>query len=348
MMRRSIILILMLVITQAQLALAETRYANGEERLPLPNQSSRSEYRPYSPQEQEEKQLEAISLYMILMRENDNNAWAPFQLAIIFAQNGRDTLALRYLRLSSQRGLWYYYDLLENSAFDHIRENEVYQQILAETKARYLQQAAGNEGKPFYALPKGDRPAQGWPVVIALHDVGESASISEFERQFYQQLGCIYIELNATQMLSEATFRWSNVSEQGTQQALQNALNSLNKVDKIDTSRVYLLGQGQGSLQAANLLASHPQYYAGALIISPRGQNPLATHSRASNKRIFISYFTQRDPDEASHAKHYAHLFSPHNQVKLHGDKTMENTSTQWKTRYTQPLLWLLGKANNA
>lgn len=340
--RMILTLLTALVITQT--ALAEIRYSNGEERLSLPHELSRPKLSPYSPQEQEEKQLEAISLYMILMREENNNPWAPFQLAITFAQKGRNDLALRYLSLSSQRGLWYYYNLLENNAFDQIRGSDTYQQVLSETKARYLQQAIGNEGKPFYTLPQGAPPPQGWPVIVYLHDFGESANITKQERSFYHQLGCVYIELNATQMLSEDTYRWSKISELTTHQAIQRAILSRKNVDKLDSTQVYLLGQGQGSLQAANLLANYPQHYAGGLLISPKGANIPAATSQANDKRIFISYLEQEDSEVSVNADYYLSLFTPHNRVKLQTYKDNDDTYAKWKTRYTQPLLWLLGK----
>ena len=54
-----------------------------------------------------------MSLYLTLMREDGRNVWAPYQLAVSSAEKGQTELAERYLQLSADRGLWYYYNLLE-------------------------------------------------------------------------------------------------------------------------------------------------------------------------------------------------------------------------------------------
>lgn len=70
-----------------------------------------------------------MSLYLTLMREDGRNVWAPYQLAVSSAEKGQTELAERYLQLSADRGLWYYYNLLEDDAFNSIQHSATYQSI---------------------------------------------------------------------------------------------------------------------------------------------------------------------------------------------------------------------------
>lgn len=157
---------------------ADMRYPAGEEPLELPAHSALNAQLSRSAQNQEDKKLGAMSLYLTLMREDGRNVWAPYQLAVSSAEKGQTELAERYLQLSADRGLWYYYNLLEDDAFNSIQHSATYQSILAATKARYLQHARHYEGKASYAMPDGEAPPEGWPTVIFLHTYGKAAAIN--------------------------------------------------------------------------------------------------------------------------------------------------------------------------
>jgi len=81
------------------------------------------------------------------MSEDNHNVCAPYQLAASSAEKGQTELAERYLQLSAKRGLWYYYNLLEDDSFTNIYHSATYTSILAATKARYLQHTHQFESK---------------------------------------------------------------------------------------------------------------------------------------------------------------------------------------------------------
>lgn len=105
---------------------AEMRYPAGEEPLELPAHSALNAQLSRSAQNQEDKKLGAMSLYLTLMREDGRNVWAPYQLAVSSAEKGQTELAERYLQLSADRGLWYYYNLLEDDAFNSIQHSATF------------------------------------------------------------------------------------------------------------------------------------------------------------------------------------------------------------------------------
>ncbi|MGQ8708247.1 alpha/beta hydrolase [Serratia sp. TSA_198.1] len=341
-----ILALLLALFTRPSFA-TEMRYPAGEEPIELPAHSLLNAQLPRAAQSQEDKKLGAMSLYLTLMREDGSNVWAPYQLAASSAEKGQTELAERYLQLSANRGLWYYYALLEDDAFNSIQHRATYQSILAATKARYLRHAPLFEGKASYAIPDGTPPAGGWPIVVFLHGYGKGANISPEERLLFSEMGVAYIEINGTQMLSENSFRWSNYSEESTQNAIQQALRPQDEL-QLNPQKIYLAARGQGALHAANLLSKYPQFYAGAMLIAPNGEIKPAQQSLAANKKVVVAYYDRQNFSEQALALHFANLFSENNQVETLHFPQGENAEGGWQARFKRPLQWVLNQAPDA
>lgn len=326
----------------------ETRYPVGEEPITLHPHSPLNAQLPRSAHSQEDKKTEAMSLYLTLTREDERNIWAPFQLAASSAEKGQTELAERYLQLSAKRGLWYYYNLREDSAFKSIQQSDTYRSILAETKTRYEQYAQQFEGKAKYDVPHGTPPTGGWPTIVYLHPYGKAAEITPQVRLLFAEAGVAYIELNGTQMLAEDSFRWSNFSEESTHSAIQRTLQELTPRLKLNPQQVYLAAHGQGALHGANIMAKYPQFYNGALLIAPRGTIPPAQHSLAENKRIMVAYYDRKNFNDHALALHFANLFNPRNQVETRYFSQGKDAIEGWQERFYQPLRWVMGKTENA
>ncbi|MEB7586734.1 hypothetical protein NGC36_15790 [Serratia rubidaea] len=343
-----LILALLTAFNTSPVSATEMHYPAGEEPVELPADSPLHTKLPRSAHSKEDKKTEAMSLYLTLMREDEHSIWAPYQLAVSSAEKGQTELAERYLQLSAKRGLWYYYNLLEEDAFNTIQHGKTYQSILAQTKARYQQHAQRHEGKASYTLPQGQAPAGGWPTVVYLHSYGKQAKISAEEKLMFGAMGVAYIELNGTQMLSENSFRWSNYSDESTHNMVQRTLHDLTPQLGLNPQAVYLFGRGQGALHAANLLAKYPQSYAGGLLVAPVGAIKPATQSLASNKRIVIAYYKRQKFSEQAVALDFSELFGAKNQVQVQHFSQPESATQGWLMRFAQPLEWMLGKEPNA
>lgn len=307
-------------------------------------------YSPISPQEenntdqQHDDLLEESTLYFSMMYNDKNNSWAPFQLASVLASQGKWAMAEYYLRLSSNRGFWYYYNLLEEQVFYPIHRTKVYQRILAETKARYLKKAAGHEAKPFFIIPpQTPPPPSGWPVIVFLHDFANSAQVVPEKTFFYQNMGYAYIELNGTQMLSENSYRWSS-SVRHTQYAVHTALQQLSTKTVINSQKIYLIGQGQGAFHAAKLLAKDDHRYAGGLLISPNGKIQTITHSHAKGKRIYLVSNEKQEKTTQNNVQYLSNLFAKNNQVNSSHYSSNTHNITEFLQRYTYPILWMTGR----
>lgn len=339
-----LILAMLTTFATSSLFATQVQYPAGEEPVKLTLHGLLSNQVPRPAYSKEEKKAEAMALYLKLMREDERNVWAPFQLAAFSAEQNRVELAERYLQVSAKRGLWYYYNLLENRSFAKIKTSNIYQSILAETKIRYQQYAPQFEGKAQYTVPEGEPPAGGWPTVIYLHPYGKAPTISQEEKALFANIGVVCIKLNGTQMLAEESFRWSTHSEKSTQKAIQRTLKELSPTLHLNHEQVYLTARGQGALHGANLIAKYSQFYAGALLIAPEGIISPASYSKAKNKRIMITYYERQKANEQELALHFAKLFKANNSVKTQHFDLGEDAMGGWQARFTQPLHWMLGK----
>ncbi len=109
----------------------------------------------------------------------------------------------------------------------------------------------------------------------------------------FSEIGMAYIEINGTQMLSENSFLWSNYNDESTQSAIQRVIQRLAPVLKLNVKQVYLSGSRHGALHAANLIAKYLHFYAGALLIAPKGViQPVQPF--AAYKRIVVVYYDRQ------------------------------------------------------
>ncbi|WP_240651689.1 alpha/beta hydrolase [Serratia microhaemolytica] len=342
---KNFILSTLITLGCAPLIANEIHYPDGEQpierhiRHPLTVQLPRSSLTP------EDKKTEAMALYLKLLREDEHNIWAPFQLAAALAETGQTELAERYLQISADRGLWYYYSLLEERAFSNLQHSDVYHSILAETRTRHQQYATQFEGKFFYTTPNTATPTEGWPVIVYLHPYGKAATISPEEQQLFTRAGIVFIAINGTEMLAEESFRWSNLDEKKTHQVISRALKELATKYKLNQHQIYLSAHGQGALHAANLLAKYPKTYAGALLASPLGELPPARQSLAKNKRVLITSYDPKNAPQLSLVEHFTKLFNEKNQVKAEHIALDDSSTHSWQEHYYQSLSWVVGKA---
>ena len=106
---------------------------------------------------------------------------------------------------SADRGLWYYYNLLEDDAFNSIQHSATYQSIWPPPKRAICSTPVTMKARPATRCRTEKAPPEGWPTVIFLHTYGKAAAISPEERLLFGEMGVAYIEINGTQMLSAAS-----------------------------------------------------------------------------------------------------------------------------------------------
>jgi phospholipase/carboxylesterase len=118
-----------------------------------------------------------------------------------------------------------------------------------------------------------DRPASGYPTILALHGRGSNErdliSLASYLPQRF-----LWISPRGTFKLGPDSFEWFQITQIGKPDPtrLANALNTLDTfIDEIvanypvDKSKLYLLGFSQGSIMSMSYALTKPQRVAGAI-----------------------------------------------------------------------------------
>lgn len=290
--------------------------------------------------------LQAIAVYLAASREDPKQLLAPYQVAALFARRGDDRLALRYLQEADDRGLWFGPLLAGDEDFSELRDTATYKSVLASAQQRYKKIAEGKVGAISVLNPSAKIPAPKTcrPVVVWLHGYGVNGEL-DADYQPLADTGAIILGINGTQMINAVdSFRWIGPGFEGTHQTVQKGLKALEAQQCIDRKRVFLMGFSQGSQHAGALLAQHPDDYAGALLLSPGGNQPTPTESKARGKRVFVINGKKEGPGNLQMSADFRQLFSDGNEVKSRTHEAGHTFPDDWNTSLPQALRWLMGE----
>ena len=137
--------------------------------------------------------------------------------------------------------------------------------------------AAAEAAKPehFMFVPKA--AAEPMPVAIWLHGYrGYSpegyvrGETREAMQKHADALGAVILGFPATTDLGDGTQMWSE-EPVADHAYIQDRLRALTKGLKVDLKRVGLFGFSQGAMVAADLATLYPEWYRGAILMSPGG-----------------------------------------------------------------------------
>ncbi|WP_347927647.1 hypothetical protein [Pseudomonas helvetica] len=289
--------------------------------------------------------LQAIAVYLAATREDHKQILAPYQVAALFARRGDDKLAERFLKVADDRGLWFGPQLAGDEDFADLRQTSTFKSVLANAQQRYAKIAKGKVGAISVLNPPATIPvpAACRPVLVWLHGYGVNGEVDES----YQPLadtGAIVLGINGTEMINAVdSFRWIGPGFEGTHKAVQNGLKELAAQQCIDRKRVYLMGFSQGSQHAGALLAQHPEDYAGALLLSPGGNQPTPTVSKARGKKVYVINGKMEGPGNQQMSADFRKLFSEGNEVKSTTHDGGHFFPEDWRTSLPLALRWMMG-----
>jgi len=295
---------------------------------------------------EDSNELQALALYLAASREDPHQLRAPYQVAALLARRGSDeTLALRYLQEADERGLWFGPMLAEDADFAELRHTAVYQNVLANAQQRYRTEAAGRVGAISVLNPSPGVVKTGTclPVVVWLHGYGINGYLDDSDQPL-ADAGAVLLGINGTEMIDSVdSFRWIGPGFEGTHQAVQAGLKALAARQCIDRKRVYLMGFSQGSQHAGALLAQHPQDYAGAMLVSPGGNQATPTQSKARGKRVLVINGTGEGPRNLRMSEDFRRLFGTGNEVRSRTHDGGHSYPEDWRTSFPQALRWMMG-----
>jgi predicted esterase len=126
--------------------------------------------------------------------------------------------------------------------------------------------------------PKGYKPGTPVPVFIALHGLGsqpEDFGRSGEPQDLADELGAAIVSISATEPWGKNSFSWKEDFEADWTH-IQKSLERVKDKVTPQPGRCIAAGFSQGGQLAAELAAAHPDFFAGAIVMSPgyRGQTP--------------------------------------------------------------------------
>jgi predicted esterase len=204
---------------------------------------------------------------------------------------GKGELALDCLKRAVDEGFWGYELLKEDEDFASIRGDPAFQAMLPKVKERYAVEAPKHARDTLMAMPKGQPPPEGWPVLLFLHGYGAGNESYAWVTKLAAAHGFVGLAPSGL-VLSANFYGWPGGPAERTHKYLQPLLEKYRMHKHIDLSRLYLCGFSQGATIAAGLVAAYPQTYAGAIALSPGGTTttpPGAVNTAGPRRPLFVT-----------------------------------------------------------
>jgi predicted esterase len=268
---------------------------------------------------------------------------ASYQLAGNFAQWEQSKHALNYLQKAVDAGFWGYELMREDEELKSLRDNAVYQKLLAEVQRRYESEASKHAGGSLLRKPEGMPPVKGWPVLVLLHGYGSNKENMQDAAALAAKLGYAGLAVSGPVVLGEGSYRWSSDGVNTTHQYLVSVLNE-HKDQGLDRERVYVAGFSQGALHAVLLTASKPESYAGALAISPGGllRMPDKVTDAGKARPLFLLGGTKEPAGNVELRSECEKLWQAAKwPVKIDTHDGGHQIPPDWQKRVTEALKWL-------
>ncbi|HEX2747119.1 MAG TPA: alpha/beta hydrolase-fold protein [Verrucomicrobiales bacterium] len=258
--------------------------------------------------------------------ENTDDAYAFLFWSLRRAPRGGEMQALARLSITRNKTDDAYYwlqraivedqfdpdDTGADPAFKPVRTDERYAKLKAfSLAAREVWKKSGYH-REMVTTPKGYKPGTPVPVFIALHGLGsqpEDFGRSGEPQDLADELGAAIVSISATEPWGKNSFSWKEDFEADWTH-IQKSLERVKDKVTPQPGRCIAAGFSQGGQLAAELAAAHPDFFAGAIVMSPgyRGKRRLEDALKAGGAKTavqlyFITWITEEDKTTVAAAK---------------------------------------------
>jgi len=136
---------------------------------------------------------------------------------------------------------------VKERAWRAYQKGSLAKKLAPEFKSRAIQ--SGKYTMPFSLEKRGKRPADGWPVLIAMHGGGgvpKKVNDSQWEimKKYYRVTNCIYIAPRAP------TDEWNGFYTGYIYPLVDRLIRALNLFEEVNPNRIYLIGYSHGGYGA--------------------------------------------------------------------------------------------------
>lgn len=160
---------------------------------------------------------------------------------------------------------------LTDDELGSVRQLPNFENMLSDIADRYRKNGVDRVGQPIAIPANGNKPDEGWPMILLLHGYGDSHLRYLDRAKLWADLGFVSVAVPGSVPLRSGAFRWDTETIETTQQDLQSIIQSEEFDELVNRDNIYLLGFSQAALHAILLAAEHPDLYHGVVAVSPGG-----------------------------------------------------------------------------
>lgn len=146
---------------------------------------------------------------------------------------------------------------------------------------------------PIVAIPEGQPPEGGWPVVAMLHGYNSNQRDFGPVAELAATKGLAAVSLPGLIDNGSMRFQWKRGDAELTHAYVQATVAQSLKGKDVALDRIWLAGFSQGALHSSILVLTHPESYRGALAIAPAGWTELPKAATVGAPRA-VTVFTGR------------------------------------------------------
>tara|TARA_R110002111_G_scaffold89255_1_gene138897 strand:+ start:56 stop:1159 length:1104 start_codon:yes stop_codon:yes gene_type:complete len=230
-----------------------------------------------------------------LMSVTKDPEYAPslYKLAYIYHQTDRPAMRDHYLNKAVDSGFWGYEVMLED--FEDLSETMPFQELVRRARDHYPDGAKAYIGLYEVAMPEGEAPESGWPILVCLHGWGDDHISYRNVASLAKGVGFAGVCIAGNVPRSPDRFGWSTEDVADTHRYVQSILERAAADRPLDTKRVYLMGFSQGARHAGELAAIYPGSYVGATAYCPGPDVENVTDGHATDNHRPIRVLLGKD-----------------------------------------------------
>ena len=213
----------------------------------------------------------AEEAYSKAMEMDASWAYPPYQLACNYELSNQHEKAVPVFKKAIELGFADFPTALGDDELGELRKAADFRKTLAKIRELYIADGKQKVGTPIAVRPEGEKPKDGWPLIMMLHGFGDNNVNYIDLAKAWSKLGFVAVAVPGSVPGEDGRFMWANESTEPTLQDLRSIVKTKSVSEIVNPKKVFLLGFSQGALHSLLLTAEHRDEFAGVVALSPGG-----------------------------------------------------------------------------